>query len=530
MSSEIIKLSFSEKTSTGKSSEYAVPLCDETKMSDLYGRYENAADGTCQVQGWSNQELADLYRTHRLLGLAGISTEVDRGLTDEGDPWFVFMDSQNEVFIHFSRIDGIYMVASQVQKSPVWGRSLADLVTEFSKSVLPATEAGSNQSNVVSIARRSSNVVMIHPGAALAALVWSIYLMTDELIAAPSTVTSSMEDLPQVDISDKLADIDVLPALAKKAMITFFDPSLSKQTIDNGSGREAGLSGHFANLHSGMSMKAISVGLSFAAIAAGLPLIDTMAEDATTQANDKPMSATQLYALMTDAKEASAIVSSLADILEDVTAEIHQDKSLVASSSGAITESRAEASGITHVVTPISQVEEPRLSSSGPNSNVGLTHHVKAEILDIVPSQTLTSSVAVTALVSKDLLIRFDDALDVLKLTSLDTLTEQEWTNLMEVKGLSPEIILPDSIVDNSSYTRFDKNAEMYIDYLIKSYGEDNIKIVEMLNEIIIIHTDSLDYGSEYNTIYAKSWSLEDGGFISIVGLKTDMEIFDMAM
>lgn len=530
MTSDIIKLSFSGKTSTRVPSEYAVPVSDDIKMSDLYGRSEDATDAIGQVQGWSNQELADLYRTHRLLGLAGISTEVDRGLTDEGDPWFVFMDSQNDVFVHFSRFDDVYMVASQVQKAPIWGRSLADLVTEFSKSVQPATKADNDRSNVVSIARRNPNVVMVHPGAALAALVWSIYLMTDELVAAPIVALSSMEELPQTDISEKLADIDVLPDLAKKAMITLFDPSLSKQAAENSSYREAGLGAQLANLYSGMSMKAIGVGLSFAAIAAGLPLIETMSKGATTQANDTSLSEKQLYALITDAKEAGAIVSDLASAFKDVAADLHDlAKSSVSLSNSLVIQSIDDTSDLMQVVTTSYKVEEAAFSS-GPHSAATLVQEVKAVSVDNTPIQIFTSTGTTTTLVSTDLLLRFDEAFDTFQLTSLDTLTEQEWTQLMAMQPVADAIISRDSFINLSSYTPYDDDAEMYLEYLLQSYGEADIKVVNLPNEIIFIHIDSLDSASADNTIYAKSWSLENGDVISIIGLRSDLEMFNLVI
>ena len=103
-------------------SQTAPALSEDIKMSDLYAApaktigadSRTAAIDTVSdfiprhsplpetVTGWRNQELADLYRTQRILALAGITTKVDRGMTDEGDPWFVFMDSMGEVFVHFS--------------------------------------------------------------------------------------------------------------------------------------------------------------------------------------------------------------------------------------------------------------------------------------------------------------------------------------------------------------------------------------------------------------------------------------------
>src|SRR5690554_6887190 len=39
---------------------------------------------------WANEDLAQFYRVEASLIQAGISVETDRGVTDEGEPWFVF--------------------------------------------------------------------------------------------------------------------------------------------------------------------------------------------------------------------------------------------------------------------------------------------------------------------------------------------------------------------------------------------------------------------------------------------------------
>lgn len=46
-----------------------------------------------KIRDWTNQELANLFRVKHLLDAAGVICEIDRGLTDEGEPWFVFCRS-----------------------------------------------------------------------------------------------------------------------------------------------------------------------------------------------------------------------------------------------------------------------------------------------------------------------------------------------------------------------------------------------------------------------------------------------------
>ncbi len=56
---------------------------------------------------WSTPEIAEFYRVEAALLQAGLRVTSDRGLTDEGDPWFIFCRAEDdEVIIHLARIDG----------------------------------------------------------------------------------------------------------------------------------------------------------------------------------------------------------------------------------------------------------------------------------------------------------------------------------------------------------------------------------------------------------------------------------------
>lgn len=66
--------------------------------------------------------------------------------------------------------------------------------------------------------------MLIHPAAALAALVWSIYLMSDDLVAAaPMTHSGELENPEKPDFTNWPTDaheisndLDVLPKVAQK--------------------------------------------------------------------------------------------------------------------------------------------------------------------------------------------------------------------------------------------------------------------------------------------------------------------------
>ncbi len=73
---------------------------------------------------WSQQELAEFYRVEAASIQAGLRLSLDRGVTDEVDPWLVFCREDGEVFLHFARIDGSYVIVSDMVGEPLVGPEL----------------------------------------------------------------------------------------------------------------------------------------------------------------------------------------------------------------------------------------------------------------------------------------------------------------------------------------------------------------------------------------------------------------------
>lgn len=81
---------------------------------------------------WTNQELAELTRVVSLLAQAGLPVETDSGLTDEGDPWMVFVRPDTEdVIAHFARMDGRFVAAGTNAGVVVEGDSFRDVVDKI---------------------------------------------------------------------------------------------------------------------------------------------------------------------------------------------------------------------------------------------------------------------------------------------------------------------------------------------------------------------------------------------------------------
>ncbi len=152
---------------------------------------------------WTNQELADLYRVEALLVQANIRIETTRGVSDEGDPWFVFCHADGEVFVHLARIDGLYILDGPGLDTVLSGPSFAALIDRFAGAVASRTPAG----NIVQFRPgRTDSVVRLHPAVMLAALVWSLYLASDHLVGSAQA--------GELDSNDGAGHAALFPSLA----------------------------------------------------------------------------------------------------------------------------------------------------------------------------------------------------------------------------------------------------------------------------------------------------------------------------
>ncbi|MBP8937606.1 MAG: hypothetical protein KBG72_03905 [Agrobacterium sp.] len=147
--------------------------------------------GGASAGDWTNQELADLYRVESLLVQAGIRISTARGRTDEGDPWFVFCKEDGDVFVHLARIGGAYLLDSPGLGDVLHGDDFAELIGRFVAQVAARAAPGSD--NVVMLRPRMlhDRTVRLHPAIMLAALVWSLYLASDDFASA----AHAMEEL-----------------------------------------------------------------------------------------------------------------------------------------------------------------------------------------------------------------------------------------------------------------------------------------------------------------------------------------------
>lgn len=123
---------------------------------------------------WNNQDIADFYRAVDILKQAGLSTEVDSGVTDEGDPWFVFLRPDNgDVIAHFAQIDNQFIAVSSLNQEVYRGQDIRVIVNQMLERhpiLLPQNKNGGR--------------LYLHPTAALSAFLAAAFILTIDGVKA----------------------------------------------------------------------------------------------------------------------------------------------------------------------------------------------------------------------------------------------------------------------------------------------------------------------------------------------------------
>jgi hypothetical protein len=186
-------------------------------MSASIFSFRRRAEGRqAPVSDWSTQELAELYRVCERLREAGLQVSVQRGLSDEGEPWAVFeRDDTADVIVHIARIDNVVIIVNVASGSVYRGadfRAITNQLLSDAPLVMPRQDG------------KSSNVVM-HPRAVLTAFV-----------AAALIITEFARSIETAHAADDTGDVDVPPAATEGLFGQLISRLLMRETTVSGSG------------------------------------------------------------------------------------------------------------------------------------------------------------------------------------------------------------------------------------------------------------------------------------------------------
>jgi len=493
---------------------------------------------------WSNQELADLFRVRQLLGAANVPVETDRGVTDEGDPWFVFCHANGDVFIHLCRIDGAYVLDSPNVRRPLRGANFNALIADFTNHALPGqTAPEAEERRVIRLDRGGK--VQLHPSAMLAALIWTLFLASEELVMLAPDETEGD--------SDTLLDFEGLGPLALTESADI-DLHVEDGRIDlPGPEREAGNHADAdipesqtrdAQQH-GLTVQnnAFTMGLSTIAIAMGFmsetvllnnqrKVLDSLAELGLSESADAAQDLSDLT--LPDDAESGALLAMLAEFLgleltfnTDV-AEVTDAATLDAQKDLTDLTDSILADNVETAIKTATAAVKIRDKKTDPEQTAEATAPAEpsAEVPDGVVQMTAQEASA-NAATQEDASLTLSEII-------------QTWQPLMEEFQLGHTMIRASfdvseiddfvlfDVIDTTTEERstnvreFDAQALRLIEFLEAKDGE--IGFIELEDEVIMIDRTAATGG---DTGYIQ-WEASDGRTVSFIGLTSDFEQFDM--
>ena len=511
-----------------------------------------------RTKDWSNQELAHLYRVKRLLDLAGISNSIDRGVSDEGDPWFLFCDAADEVFIHFCRIDGVYFLDNPSIETPLRGKDFNQLVDAFVHRKLRGQGESPVDCNHKVVRLERNGKVFLHPSTMLAALVWTLFLESEDLVMV----------LPK-DVGEPGVPIDNLIAASSdfNQDATFEMHSLWKGSsgIEDEGGRNTAdsmsMSHQLRDMLSESDTKfghnTYIIGLSAIAISLGimsdknLPDIDDVGlEDVLDQLNtdsSAEQSSSMLSLFGSNVDEALNFLSVLQQVFADATMPFTQPgeepadaghvlaKLLVGIETG-LQAIKGEAVELTenwkHSEDAFSERETGQtLYSSDSNLPQQALVDRDAEQISLVLSKL--EGVDKGALFSTTLLRSFKIDNSTIYATFDISAADFEKTNSLLTSGSSKISATKDPIektevdttsVDYQARQKATEEAYKFISYLFDK--EDDLEVIVLNGELIFVDLDVFNVSSVET--YVMSWEVHDGDIISIIGLQSDYADFSL--
>jgi len=540
---------------------------------------------------WSNQELASIYRVKCLLDAAEVPCTVERGQSDEGDPWCVYCTPGGEVFIHLCRISGTYILDSPNLSAPISGDNFTQLIEHFSNGALQKTREGNRQKHRVVKLSRGDNV-FLHPATLLAALIWSIYVESDDLVLlsqdeqeepsqddAVRLVNDLAENPPTHELLNEAAfinghssDTDLVggrisdhPEVGDSGLV--MGPDYAPQRDLTG---KNGMFSPQTVIATGLSAIAVAVGLlseSFIDQQPDAELADLLAKLPDTPDDEAALLANAEGADKSKGLDLAAVVTSFFDHLipdADAHASALSDK-IAADTSPPTAESILSA----EVMQLLSELAENLRTDidAGPGTPPATTVEITDLIRDLpatdetlagppspAPGDTAAASLAgfvENALELAGLQNIFDDMLH--RYAVGDTVIEASFdiASIDRTEANALGHLLPgETAADNAEPARqddgatvasappapqqaeddrfafelFDDNVRKFVNHLLDK--SEKVEMIATESELIFIDFAAFDELGD--TSLTMSWSLNGGGTVSVVGLESEFQDFDL--
>ena len=506
-----------------------------------------------QQNDWSNQELADLFRVKHLLNAAGIISDTDRGITDEGDPWFIFCDTQGEVLIHLCRLNGTYLLDSSNISSPLCGKNFNELLEAFTQRKLfsrDGEEPNSGNSSTRVVRFHRNGTVVLHPTTMLAALIWTLFLESEDIVMVlpddndeTNATLDGLIELPEgsdqdIGVIETREFSDIRACSLEHIPDEDFPYSAEQHLRDLLTFNQDKINHN--NYTIGLSVVAICLG--FVSDARVTDVDDTALEELLvfTRNGDNAESYRTLEKIGLNESQSSSFLTALGDIF-GLQTDLSEDVSNAPTNTGSV---QVE-------VAVDGPNDEPSAFSVPDVSDAEKVASVTTDFVDKSDDLLVESMAVAGSMVSQT---SSDDILNHNVTSSSDQASSADLIETVHSFGVNiQEYVVNNSIVfasfdvdimhlekaaslvDTSTLASqntstqaqlqaFDGQAHEFILFLVET--KDDMEIVSMDGEWILFDMSVLDAAPEDTVVM--SWSLNSGELISMVGLRNDYENFDL--
>ncbi|KAJ01649.1 hypothetical protein [Sulfitobacter mediterraneus] len=560
-------LSFKAKTASGQNTTSTEEFLQEGNETLSFQVTEGGSVGLANIidhqqkdtfsitNDWTNQELADLYRVKRLLDAAGVPNNLDRGLTDEGDPWLVFVGPDGEVFIHLCRLDALYILDSPNIPTPLRGADFNELIQAFTNRALPHTGQQADGTDTRLIRLERGGKVYLHPSALLAALIWTLFLSAEDLVLlAPDEdqTVRGLQDIEALSVHSSNQNPDSHPELASDDDTIKLNELQNAEAADHDPRHTAG---HEAFLRdsatSGLTLtqNSYGMGLSTIAIAFGF-----MAEQAVR--NEKHVVSDEILtrelhdgsegglgSLVVADDAAPALPVAHADTIEIASGASGDERTPEDGTSGsslnasdAVAETKAFSEGLQAPETKAVKVslwvdtsydeDLPKEVDTTAGTSPSEQHEaasIDTSTAEALPAlmtlSTLKTTLQPTGLQSYALGDTVVQASFDLNSTALKTFA---FLDDPTGQNLTVDSLIDLSISSAPEFRNFDDSARAFMDFILDK--SDSVEMISSETELILIDSSAFEQGHTY----VLSWMLDDGGIISMIGLRSEFQDFDL--
>ena len=539
-----------------------------TATSDGGFVISQASPGGNIAQGgdWTNQELADLYRVEAMLVQANMRVSTGRGVSDEGEPWFVFCKEDGDVFVHLARIDGTYLLDSPGLGNLLQGGDFSELISRFVAQV--AARASPGRDNVVTLRPRMlhDQTVRLHPAVMLAALVWSLYLVSDDFVGAAHAMEEIAAAVPPSSGTEHAAG-DMAPEIALSYlsdqaatydMDDLVPPQGQAVPLSPADGAKPGIAGDRSAGSHGPSMPVSTQGVaaSLAVIAVSYGFFHLPDADDTRVADktqpQKEGAATHA-GMQTKVNDLQAVVEGNAT--ERFHAERHKDashdvkiiqpdvslpvlKTVLTEEIRTVVASSAIEASTPDFVEAVAADMPIKIAVFEPKAAADSAVSVMPQMTMKTAAMTVTEMQSVLKLVSQYVGSVADYRIGNLTVSAtLDTYgidkvfthigeTElQDFTSLAAVAFTAPPSGTTTAASLGSQYGYYDDRAKEFVSQFIRE--AHGIEMVQFNSEIVLVDMSAIDEATD--VAYTLRWVTDDGHIISTIGHLQDFLDYGIA-